>query len=170
MIGTELTSEQEPPMGQTFDEFYTSEQGRLFSTLVLLTGDGHVADDISQEAFVRVFERWERVVAMDSAPAYLYRIALNLHRSRSRWIARWARRSIADGPVPDIADEATSRVAVRRALASLTAEQRVALVLTDLVAFTSEEAGRVLGIDATAVRARVHRARERIREELKIDG
>ena len=170
MIGTQLASVQEPPTKPTFDEFYASEQGRLFSSLVLLTGDGHVADDIAQEAFVRVFERWERVVAMDSAPAYLYRIALNLHRSRSRWLARWAHRSITDDSVPDIADEATSRVAVRRALESLTAEQRVALVLMDLAAFTSEEAGQALGIDATAVRARVHRARERMREELTIDG
>lgn len=169
MIGLELAPELEPPKKLTFDDFYASEQRRLFSFLVVVTGDGHVADDVTQEAFVRVFERWERVASMDSAPAYLYRIALNLHRSRSRWARRRSAPGIAEVAAADIADEATSRVAVRSALASLTDEQRIALVLTDLVGFTSEEAGRVLGIDATAVRARTSRARARMREELRID-
>jgi len=67
-----------------FDAFYATERRRLFSTLVRVTGDRQVADDLTQEAFVRVLERWDRVGHMDSAVGYLYRVALNLHRSRVR--------------------------------------------------------------------------------------
>ncbi|MGH2764295.1 MAG: sigma factor, partial [Actinomycetota bacterium] len=50
----------------TFEEFFRSTYGRLMGALLLLTGDAAEAEDLAQEALVRVFERWERVQMMDS--------------------------------------------------------------------------------------------------------
>jgi DNA-directed RNA polymerase specialized sigma24 family protein len=52
-------------------------------------------------------------------------------------------------------------------LESLSVEQRQALVLVDFLGFTTEEAGRILGIRASSVRGRMHRARATLRLELR---
>ena len=49
-----------------------------------MTGDRVEAEDIAQEALVRVYERWGQVGGMDSPTGYLYRTAMNLARSRLR--------------------------------------------------------------------------------------
>ena len=51
-----------------------------------------------------------------------------------------------------------------------TSEQRIAVVLVDFLGFDSEGAGRVLDLNADAVRARVHRGRSALRERLTEDG
>ena len=52
-------------------------------------------------------------------------------------------------------------------LENLSVEQRQALVLVDFLGFTTEEAGRILGIRASSVRGRMHRARATLRLELR---
>ncbi|HEY5859013.1 MAG TPA: sigma factor, partial [Actinomycetota bacterium] len=67
-----------------FEDFFKAEQHRLFGALCLLTHDRIEAEEIGQEAFVRVWERWDRVGVMADPTGYLYRVAMNLFRSRYR--------------------------------------------------------------------------------------
>jgi len=157
--------------GATFEAFFEAEHRRLFQSLVLITGDRQEADDVAQEAMVQILERWDRVARMEEPRAYLYRTALNLNRNRHRGAILRQRRAIEAGEVvPDAADEVADRLDVRRALAALTIEQRIAVVLVDFLGFDSADAGRVLGTDADAVRARVHRGRVALREGLTEHG
>jgi RNA polymerase sigma-70 factor, ECF subfamily len=154
-----------------FDAFYGSEHVRLFHALFLLTWSREDAEDVSHEAFVRVLERWERIRDMASPRAYLYRTALNLHRNglRRRW--RWTRLVLSErGVERDASEAAIARADVLRALGAVSREQREALVLVDFLDLSAGEVAAVLGIDAAAVRARVHRGRTRMREELSEDG
>jgi DNA-directed RNA polymerase specialized sigma24 family protein len=48
-----------------FEEFYESTFRRVFTALCLVTGDRYEAEEVAQEAFLRVFERWDRVGALD---------------------------------------------------------------------------------------------------------
>jgi DNA-directed RNA polymerase specialized sigma24 family protein len=59
--------------------------------LVLVTRSPDEAEEIVQEAFVRIWARWSRVSLMDAPDGYLYRTALNLHHQRGRQAARLAR-------------------------------------------------------------------------------
>ena len=68
----------------SFEEFFEAERSRLFRALVLITYDVAEAEDLTQEAFVRVLERWERIAQTDDPVAYLFRTAMNLHRSALR--------------------------------------------------------------------------------------
>jgi RNA polymerase sigma factor (sigma-70 family) len=157
--------------GATFETFFEAEHRRLYRSLILITGDRQEADDVAQEAMIRVLERWDRVARMDEPRAYLYRTALNLNRNRHRWVARRRRHAIYDREAtPDMSEAAAERVDVRRALDGLTTEQRIAVVLVDFLGFDAKGAGRVLGIDADATRARVHRGRAALREGLTDDG
>jgi RNA polymerase sigma-70 factor, ECF subfamily len=149
-----------------FDEFYATERLRLFRSVLLLAGSREEAQDISHDAFVRVLERWDRVSAMEFPGAYLYRTALNLQRSELRRAWRRAR-----GPRPeDVQEDSTAAVITRaeviRGLRAVTLEQREVIVLVDFLGFQAPEAAEVLGIEPDAVRARLHRGRTRLREEL----
>ena len=68
----------------TFEGFFHAEYGRLFTAMCGVTGSRHEAEDITQEAFVRVLERWGTVGGMDDPAGYLYRTAMNVFRSRYR--------------------------------------------------------------------------------------
>jgi RNA polymerase sigma factor (sigma-70 family) len=151
-----------PEAAPAFDDFYRAEFPRLARALYLVTLDPSQAEDVAQEAMARVYERWESVGEMASPVGYLYRVALNVHRRRRRRLLRTPRQVAA--AVPDPADTAERRVAIRDALRSLSPDQRAALVLVEWVGLDAAAAGTVLGISAESVRSRVHRARARLAE------
>jgi RNA polymerase sigma-70 factor (ECF subfamily) len=157
-----------PEVGEAwaFEEFFLAEHERLFQALYLLTGDRYEADDLAQESLLRAYERWDRVRGMDSPAGYVYRTALNLHRSRLRTLVVRARRVFAAVPAEDLSGSVAASHDVRRALARLPRGQREALILVEWLDLSSEEAGRVLGIDASSVRGRLHRGRASLRDQL----
>ncbi|HZP15125.1 MAG TPA: sigma factor, partial [Nocardioides sp.] len=57
---------------------------RLVGALSLMTGDRHVAEELAQEALVRVCERWDEVRAMESPLGWTHRVAFNLASSHFR--------------------------------------------------------------------------------------
>jgi RNA polymerase sigma-70 factor (ECF subfamily) len=150
-----------------FEEFFQVEHVRLARALYLLTGSTAEADELTQEAMVRVYERWDRVRQMDSPQGYLYRTALNLHRSRLRWVASRARQILQATPSPDPAEVVQSRDSLARALASLPAGQREAVVLVEWLGMDQEEAATALGVKQGSVRARLSRAKAELRRTLE---
>jgi RNA polymerase sigma-70 factor (ECF subfamily) len=160
---TSLSAVPELGEASAFEDFFFAEHERLFQALYLLTGDRSEADDLAQEALLRAYERWDRVAAMDSPAGYVYRTALNLHRSRLRALMVRARRVFAAIPAEDLSGTVAASHDVRRALGQLPRGQREALILVEWLGFASEEAGRVLGIDAASVRGRLHRGRASLR-------
>ena len=158
------------PLGPTsFEDFFASQSGRLYGALCLITQDPSEAEDVGQEAFVRVFERWDRVSAMDDPEGYLYRVAMNIVRSRYRRARVATRRLFVTAPKDEIA-EVDERDVIDTLLSGLTPRQRAALVLTTLFDYSSEEAGGVLGIPASSVRVLTTRARAALRERHTEDG
>ena len=136
----------------TFEELFAQEAERMYRALCLMTANPAEAEDILQDAFATVWERWERVAAMESPGAYLQRVAVNLFRRRARRAALLRR--LAARPVPvDEYERSETRQSVQEFLASVTPRQRAAIVLTELLGYDSETAGRMLGITAGTVRA-----------------
>jgi len=152
--------------GSDFESFFQAEYARLCQALYLLTRDPFEAEDLAQETMTRVLERWDRVKGMESPVGYAYRTALNLNRKRLRRIAVRARRVFAAIPSEDHSGAVGDQRDVQLALSRLPAGQREALVLVDWLAMDTEQAGRVLGVEATTVRVRIHRARSSLREQL----
>jgi len=150
-----------------FEEFFERERTSLFRALCLMTGDPGEAEEIAQDAFLHLWERWEQVREMDSPAGYLYRSALNGFRSRRRRLARTARTAFVPGHQVDAYEEADLRDSVLRALDKLGRRQRAAIVLTDLLGYDSAEAGRLLEIKATTVRSLAAEARAILRSELE---
>jgi RNA polymerase sigma-70 factor (ECF subfamily) len=156
-----------PAARLTFEAFYLERHEALYRALWLVTRNRHEAEEIAQDAFLRLFERWDRVGGLEDPGGYLYRTAINVWRSRGRRTAVAIRRAVRVLPADDGIAEVESRDAVIRALAPLTPRQRAALVLTDLLGFTSEEAGSALGVRASTVRVLAARARTTLQEGME---
>jgi RNA polymerase sigma-70 factor (ECF subfamily) len=148
----------------TFEDFFNAEQLRLLRAVFLITTDRAEAEDVTQEAFLKVLERWDRVRRMEKQIGYLYRTALNIARSRARRVARALRRSGALSQ-PDQLAMTEDREAVIQTLKMLTPRQRIALVLTELLDYDTEEAAQVMRVKAGTVRSLASRARASLREQ-----
>ena len=147
-----------------FEDFFATEHARLFAAMCFVTGDRQEAEEIMQDAFLRLWERWDRV-RLDDPSAYLFRTAMNVFRNRYRRTALGLRKTLSLVPDDDAFATVDDRDLVVRALGTLTADQRAALLLTGYVGLTSEEAGRMLGMRAGTVRTLATRARAAIRDK-----
>lgn len=147
----------------TFEAFFEDQKERLLRMLSVITGSRTEGEDLAQEAFTRVFERWRTVAAMDDPAGYLHRTAMNLFRNQYRRARVALGRSVGLGPERDVFKPVEDRDAAARALGGLTPRQRAALVLTEALGYSGDEAGQLLGIKASTVWALTHQAREVLR-------
>jgi RNA polymerase sigma-70 factor, ECF subfamily len=150
----------------SFETFFETEARTLFRRLCAVTGNSAEAEEIMQDAFLALWERWDRVGTLQDPTGYLYRTAMNVFRKRSRRAALAVRRALSLAPDPVPFGEIDERQDVIAALAELTPRQRAALVLTDVMDYSSEDAGRALGVTAGTVRGLASRARENLRRQV----
>ncbi len=150
-------------LASTFEAFVGAETARFHGALRLLTRDRAEAEDLMQDAYLKVWERWHHVRSLDDPTGYLYRTAMNLFRKRRRRAAVAIRHAIGPRPRRDQLEDVESRDEVLRALATLSPRQRMSLVLTDLLDHSSEEAGRLMGVKATTVRVLALQGRAALR-------
>ena len=163
----ERSARTPPETAADFESFYLATRVRLFRALVVVTRDVHAAEEASQDAFVAVWERWDRVSRMSDPTGYLYRTALNGWFQTRRRAARAARRIVAPRRVADPLETIEERDMLARRLLELPARQRAALVLTDYLGDDSVEAGRALGIRPGTVRRLASKGRAALRRELE---
>jgi RNA polymerase sigma-70 factor (ECF subfamily) len=152
-----------------FEAFFEAHHARLYGTLCLVTSDRAEAEDVMQEAFLKLWERWDRVRAHPDPGGYLYLTAFNLFRSRLRRAARAARRVLAGSSPDDPLAEVDARESLAAGLRALTPRQRAAIVLLDLLDLSSEEAGRALGVRPVTVRVLASQGRATLRDTIGRD-
>lgn len=153
------------PGSVTFEEFFEREAPTLFRRMCVVTRNAHEAEEIMQDAFLALFERWDRVSVMDDPTGYLYRTAFNRWKKLGRRAARQVREIV--GPAsPDAYGPVDERARIDRALAALTPRQRAAVVLTELLGYGSKEAATLLGVRDSTVRALATQGRAVLRDRL----
>lgn len=144
-----------------FTEWAAGAQRRLLRSAYLLTGDLAAAEDLVQEALVKVALRWERL--RDGNPtAYARTIVARDH------ISRWRRRrDVLADPSPDLAtvsSDPDTAMVVRRALARLTPKQRAVVVLRHFDDLGVDEVAGILGVSTGTVKSQNADALARLRE------
>lgn len=134
----------------------------------LLTGDAHLAEDLTQEAFVRAFGRYRDIRRPEAFEWYLRRTIVNLTRSHFRrrrterdFLAAQPRRE----PVTLPADP-TEHDAMWRSLHALPARQRAAIVLRYYEDLTDAQVAEALRCPIGTVKSLIHRGLERLRSEV----
>jgi len=148
-----------------FDTFFEEQHERLFKALYFVAGNRADAEELMQDAFLKLWERWDSIDRIDDPTGYLFKVALNGFRMRRRRAAMSLRKAI---PAPDVRDlflDAEMRTDVRAMLLRLTPRQRAALLLVDLFGYPSEQAGRIPGVRPSTVRALATQGRRALRAE-----
>jgi RNA polymerase sigma-70 factor (ECF subfamily) len=158
--------EPEAGVAIAFEDFFEAQHVTLYRALWLTIGNTHEAEEIMQDAFLKLWERWERIAALEDPVGYLYRTAMNLLRSRRRRAAVALRKVIGHMPPEDGLEAVEGRDAVVRALSSLTPRQRAAIVLTDVLGLTSAQAAELLGVSPSTVRVLGARGRAVLKDQL----
>lgn len=146
-----------------------------------LVGDASLADDVTQETFLRVHQHLDELKDADALEGWLYRIATNVCYDRFRQrehrgpalpvlsAEEGCGHAIAeDGALrPDqLAEQHEMSDCVQRFLAALPPAHRQVLLLHDLQGFTDPEIAQKLGLSVHNVKIRLHRARARLRAAL----
>lgn len=162
------------PAEQVYLQLVASYQSAILNYLYRLVGDADVAEDLTQDTFVRAFRALDRLELEEEAEArrrgWLYRIAHNLatdylrRQARLRWLPLDAVRH-GGGLDPD--ERLAEREPVTRALAALSEEHRHVLLLFSHVGLSANEVAEVLGITPEAARKRRQRAREQFEAAYK---
>jgi len=161
-------------------------QDMVFATAVRLLGSVTEAEDVAQTVFLRAFERFAAVSASEAAAGWLKAVTRNLclnHLSRHR--ARWRSFSELDrggetrnggvpaalsipASAPAAMEKAERAERLERALRGLPDHQRVPLVLFHFEEMSYQEIAERLGVSLGKVKTDIHRARERLKQELSV--
>jgi RNA polymerase sigma-70 factor, ECF subfamily len=170
-----------------FDELINERSGEVYALLFRLTEDAEEARDLAQETFLRAFQSISKFRGDADIRTWLYRIAINQARNRWRWWRRRkrdltfsidietedgkesyaARLSAGDSGNPELQAIAREReVTLRRALHSIRATYREAVVLRDIEGLTYEEIAIALDIGVGTVKSRLARGRDELRKKL----
>jgi RNA polymerase sigma factor (sigma-70 family) len=167
VVSNDLSIEGTMSDAQSFEEFFGAESPAMFRRLCLVTGNRHEAEEVLQDAFLKLFERWDRVRLMEDPTGYLYRTAFHLCTRRSRRAAMAVRRTLRVRESSDEFAAADAHFMVEQGLSQLSPRQRAAVVLTELLGYTSEAAARVLGVRPGTVRALASQGRAVMRRGLE---
>jgi RNA polymerase sigma-70 factor (sigma-E family) len=164
---TQRVSERSPR--GALEEIYVRNAASALRLAYFLTGDRELAEDLTQEAFVRVAGRFRHLRDPDDLPAYLRRTIVNLFTSqlRRRRVEReWLCRQRAQLPVLNAVDIA-ERDDLWRAMATLPERQRAALVLRYYEDLSEEDAAEVLRCSIGALNQLVVRAKSTLRQHIQ---
>jgi len=148
------------------------------AVIARLVGNASEAEELAQEAFVRLWQQREKFRAGAEFRPWLLAIAVNLARNRLRWWRRrptvaldeWSLREgagIEGGREESELERAERAAAVREAVAALPVPLREAIVLFEYEALSQAEIAQVVGATPKAVETRIHRAREKLRSALR---
>jgi RNA polymerase sigma-70 factor (ECF subfamily) len=150
-----------------FDAVFTAYRGRVFGYLARMTGRRDLAEDLTQEVFLRL-ARTARGLRPDTRlRAWLFTVAHNVMISHARaqqvtfaLAAELAQRPPAPGPTPfEAVAQSATQARIERALGQLPVGYREVLLLIAIEGLSAADAAAALGLTPEAVRQRLSRAR-----------
>lgn len=154
-----------------FQSLYREQVGRVHALCLRLSGDRMAAQELTQDVFVRLWERLRSFRGESAFSTWLHRLATNVALMALRSSGRRERRvtPVEDPALYDrgTAPQAGEGIDLERALAQLPPGAREVFVLHDVEGFGHAEVGRLLGIAEGTSKAQLFRARRLLREMLE---
>jgi RNA polymerase sigma-70 factor, ECF subfamily len=167
-----------------FNLLVVRHERRVFSLVYRMLGRRDEAEDLSQEVFVQVFKAIDQFRGDSKLSTWIYRIAVNLCKNKTKYLAR--RHAGSQDDVDAMAERAPLSAAkgvsvgevnrpdelvegmqmerlVKRAIGELEPDFREVLILRDVEDLSYEEIAAVTGLPDGTVKSRIHRARAQLR-------
>ncbi len=182
-----------------FNLLVITYERRVFALVFRMLGRRDEAEDLAQEVFVQVFKAIDQFRGDSKLSTWIYRIAVNLCKNRTKYLKRRhageqddvdamadraplsAAKGVSVGDIsrPDeLVEGMQLEVIVKRAIDQIDPDFREVLILRDVEDMSYEEIAAVTGLAAGTVKSRIHRARAQLRalveraigEKLRSDG
>ena len=171
VVPSELVARCKRGDPRAFEELVALTSRRVFGLALRIVRDSQEAEDVAQEAYLRMFRGLAGFREEARFETWMHRIvtnaALNHLRRRSRFGDLSASREPPDVPIPAEQESTAERDQLDRALARLPESQRVPVMLKDVYGLLCKEIGEELGIEEGAVKVRLHRGRKRLIDLLR---
>jgi RNA polymerase sigma-70 factor (ECF subfamily) len=174
---------------RAFNELVKQYERRIFGLLLRMIGRHDEAEDLAQEVFVQVFKAIGGFRGESKLSTWIFRIAMNLSKNRTKYLARRRvdsqdhfgaggeelaldRGKESNLSVIDRPDELLSGIEleaiVERSIAELEPEFREVLILRDVEDMSYEEIGEITGLAEGTVKSRIHRARVQLKQAVEL--
>jgi RNA polymerase sigma-70 factor (ECF subfamily) len=163
---------------EAFEELVRRHADRLYAVILRFLGDRHLAEEATQEAFLRAWRGISRFRGRSQFFTWLYRIGLNeAKRAAMRQPPTAQVKSLEKESVPDAPDwsdapevrvgQGEIRAVLERAIRALPIEYRATIILRDVEGLSTKEAAEAMELGEAAFKSRLHRARLAVRRALE---
>ena len=155
-----------------FETLYRTHHGRIYGLCLRMVADPHRAEDLTQEAFIRAWEKLAQFRGESAFATWLHRLTVNVVLGDLRSRGRWASQQVEISDSPALETAATpprptrKKVDLERAIAELPPQARTVFVLFDIEGYRHNEIARLTGISEGTSKAHLHRARKLLRKAL----
>ena len=154
---------------EAFERLYRDHVGRIYAVSLRMVADAALAEELTQEAFVRAWRKLGSFRGTSAFGTWLHRLAVNVTldalRARQRWRERFSEEQ-PERPAVAPARDPDGSLDLERSIAELPPRARAVFVLHDVEGYKHREIARLLDLSVGACKAHLHRARRRLREEL----
>ncbi len=157
---------------RAFEDLYRRVVGRIYALCLRMARDGQRAEELTQDVFVRAWERLGSFRGESKFTTWLHRLAVNvvLQEGRAKG-RREAREELTGDPgkyLVRVREEMPgTRLDLERAIASLPEGARTVIILRDIYGYKYDEIATMQGVALGTVKAQIHRARKMMRERLE---
>lgn len=154
---------------RAFERLYRRHEARIHSLARRMAGPG-LADDITQDVFIRAWEKLHLFSGRSTFGTWLYRLAINVCLARREKAGKRRARYLSDEVAMERAEAPRShgdhRMDLDRAIQRLPSRAREVFVLHDVEGYKHREIGELLGITSGTSKSQLHQARMALREHL----
>lgn len=154
---------------EAFERLYRSHVPRVYALACRMTDSG-AADDLTQEVFIRAWQKLGTFGGRAQFSTWLHRLAINLILSRRKSMGKRKERHVnleaVQGRVGKGPERTGDRIDVESAIRTLPGRARQVFVLYDVEGYPHQEIAELLGISVGTSKSQLHRARLMMRERL----
>jgi RNA polymerase sigma-70 factor (ECF subfamily) len=155
---------------ESYEALYRKHVGRIHALCLRMARDRSEADDLTQDTFIRVWERLGSFRGESGFSTWLHRVAVNVVvaelRRRGRWRERISAQEADEVGVAPVAFSPGGDLDLERAIAALSPQARLVFLLHDVEGWKHGEIAERTGLAVGTSKAHLHRARQLLREEL----
>lgn len=153
-----------------FERLYRKHCGAVFGLALRMLRNREDAEDLLQEIFLQVHDKLPTFAGRSAFGTWLHRLAVN--RCLDHLRSRGAKEQSRTDPLPEMLSSGRSPEGARgleleRAIGFLPPSSRAAFLLHDVAGYDHREVGSILGVAVGTSKSLVHRARMKLRDQLK---
>jgi len=154
---------------ESIESLFQTHYPHIVYTAFALVGDWGLAEQLAQEAYLRLWRRWTWIADPQAAPSYLQRTVVNLSREtiRRRVIERRVLKARNSEQPPATEPDAAEVFALRHAITALPARKRECIVLRYLLGLSEAETADLLGVSVGTVKSQTHKGLHQLRDRLE---